>query len=127
MTHPGAPVSPASRYPLREPAFTVGNTVGWDEQRVVAALGKPDSRERGRYWLARDGGVPPHVERGADGTLRRAAVFGPLPCTIEPGVPYEVWLYCNVRGQTWALYLSAGEAGKRTVVETTAYPTGAVF
>lgn len=122
------PPSPASRHPARASSLRVGQTVGLAAAALEAALGRPDSRRAGRCWLAPPGSAQPHLERDAGGTLRPAAVFGPVPTRIPAGTAYEEWVYRNVGGMTWVLYLASAEPGSPLAVcEARQYPEGAVF
>ncbi|MBI5652776.1 MAG: hypothetical protein HZC40_20365, partial [Chloroflexi bacterium] len=109
----------------------------------LARLGKPNEKQQGNLWASDSPGLA--FQRDSfSGELRKLAVFGPVPRAILVGAPYETWTYHNVRGATWILYFAhppfddARNAlekivykfralSPRVVVETTSYPTGAVF
>lgn len=133
----------ASRYPLREYAVALADVIGWTRDEVRARLGAPNDQRVGNLWASDSPGLA--FQRDSfSGELRKLAVFGPVPRAIPVGAPYETWTYHNVRGATWVLYLArppfddarnalAKIAHKfralssLVVVETTSYPTGAVF
>lgn len=149
------PPDPAGRWPRRAYDVALGDVVGWDERTVLAKLGPPDSRGPGNAWPEEGPGLV--TMRGPGGELRPGMpFFGVLPRTIARLVPYEAWSYHNVGGATWVLYLvregatalpseprrrlrlfarwlgaataaATSRGGARRVVETTSYPTGAVF
>lgn len=137
------PPHPASRYPLREYDIALRDVIGWTRDDVLARLGKPNEKQQGNLWASDSPGLA--FQRDSfSGELRKLAVFGPVPRAILVGAPYETWTYHNVRGATWILYFAhppfddARNAlekivykfralSPRVVVETTSYPTGAVF
>ncbi len=99
--------------------------IGWSPDAVRSTLGAPTSIQSGRFWASRTpltGGNA--LQRNDQGELVPAALFGMLPQRIAPGVAYEEWIFRNVRGSVWILYIS----GKpQRVVDVNMYPEGAVF
>lgn len=100
-----APPDPAGHYPRRTYPVRLEEVVGWTAERVLAELGEPNARGRGDAWGSPEPMGFPLVQ-APGGNVIRTHVFGPVPRRIEPLRPYETWVYHNVEGSTWVLYLT---------------------
>jgi len=98
---------------------TLNELVGWPAENVTATLGQPDEKEQGRFWRSP---TDPFTSMTVDeaGKAWTVHVFGHVPKHIPALTPYEEWVYHNVHGQTWVLYLTRapvsgqGETGLET-------------
>ena len=105
---------------------------GWAEVKVLATLGEPNEKEKGRYWILAEPGNPTKIaERCSDGSIRYVdpgQFYGPR----GPGkhvpifTPYETWSYHNVKGKVLLFYLTQTPEGKR-VADICQYPVGVIF
>jgi hypothetical protein len=106
---------------------------GWPEEKVLATLGEPNEKEKGRYWILTESNQSTRfVEQCSDGSVRHidgALVHGPIaPGTRIPVfTPYETWRYHNVRDNVLQLYLTQTPEGQRIVADVCQYPVGVVF
>lgn len=95
----------ASCYPLRTYAVTLDELIGWPKERVIATLGRPNEKRQGRLWRpTTDPSMSIRVDHA--GKVMTVHVFGHVPEHIPALTPYQEWIYHNVRGQTWVLYLA---------------------
>jgi hypothetical protein len=98
---------------LRQVDFAVDDLVGWPEDKVVSALGPPDTRRAGALW------PPPADATDRSGTPLTGCLtvtdegeildlhpFGIRPRHLHLPVAYEEWRYEDVQGSTWVLYLT---------------------
>src|SRR5207253_27858 len=101
---------------------------GWPEEKVLATLGEPNEKEKGRYWILTESNQSTRfVEQCSDGSVRHidgALVHGPIaPGTRIPVfTPYETWRYHNVRDNVLQLYLTQTPEGQRIVADVCQYP-----
>lgn len=99
------PWDPDSRYPRRSYGFRVADIVGWSSVRVLRELGLPNEKRKGEAWRD-DPAAKDVIVWTQAGTVMRCTVFGSVPHKIPPLQAYETWVYHNVRGMTWLLYLT---------------------
>jgi hypothetical protein len=83
----------------------INQLTGWTDKQVVAALGKPDEKTDGRSWPAPELFGPP-VMLTSSGEVMQSHVFGPGLPQIPAFTPYQTWMYYNVDGSNWVLYLT---------------------
>ncbi len=116
------PVEPQSRYPVLEFDIPLTSLVGWSPAQILARLGTPTRKSEGTTWI-HEGKT---YVRNSAGKIQQASGFGIVHNTIPFGEPYEEWIYKNVRGSTWILFVR-GEPKSAAVVEVAKYPEGAIF
>ena len=130
---PIPPWSPSHRYSQRNYNFRIEDVVGWSKSHVLWTLGSPDEIRKGQEWHTN----PPSqnvIVGDSSGHLVKAVCFEPVPRRVPPLQAYQTWLYHNVRGMTWRLYITRKPHIPilswflpRIVVEVYAHPTNAVF
>ncbi len=121
------------RYRQRNYNFKIDNVIGWSDFHVLLTLGWPNEIRNGEEWQT----TPPSqniIVRDGSGNMTKGFSFEPTPHRVPPLQAYQTWLYHNVRGMTWRLYITQKSPIPllswflpRIVVEVYEHPTNAVF
>ena len=130
---PIPPWSPRLRYRQRNYNFKIDDVVGWSAFHILLTLGWPNEIRKGQEWhtnpLSQN-----VIVRDLSGNMVKGVCFEPVPHTIPPLQAYQTWLYHNVRGMTWRLYITQKSHIPilswflpRIIVEVYEHPTNAVF
>ena len=88
------------------------DVIGWPQEKVIATLGQPDGKNVGRSWSEPPDPEKPHsspkiVIVNCGGEIQEIGyVFGVIPQRIPALIPYERWIYENVQGQNWLLFMT---------------------